>query len=356
MSLMRLLTSGKTLVGLQGAPLRYRMTDPRAMPSFNEGQDFYSRMQKGEVGRGQQEEVAAGVTVGRVEVVQMELTGKAEEAPSSRHQPPETLQASNINSQDGCEHFRPAVKVEEVPAYDIQIASADNQAPSSKIQAPEKPQSSIVRLQAVDTIEASITESLQARKIEGERTDIKAQSAKSRSQSGERKAQSFERTDEASGGAGESPRPGPARAARGLLFSQWAERLGAWLPLRARPVRAAQRTAQPQQAELALSLDKVKVVRNDLSDCDVEIIAAQDGRKKSEVRDQKAEVGGQRAEGRDQRAKESAGEGLMDAQILGGGTGGDVGMWGRATKQWFGNPFAKVAAQQAEVLPSAGTD
>ena len=42
MSLVRLLTAGKSLIGLKDAENRYRMGDPRAMPNFGSGQNRFS--------------------------------------------------------------------------------------------------------------------------------------------------------------------------------------------------------------------------------------------------------------------------------------------------------------------------
>src|SRR4051794_38416784 len=116
MSLMRLLTSGKTLVGLHGAPRQYRMSDPRAMPSFNEGQDFYSRL-RGEGGRSDK----SGAGVRQVELVQMDLGGGGE-APSTKIQAPEKLQdpSTTIQRQEEASSFsrQASVKVEELPKYE----------------------------------------------------------------------------------------------------------------------------------------------------------------------------------------------------------------------------------------------
>src|SRR5437867_12275363 len=46
MSLMRLLTSGKTLVGLQDARPHYRMADSRAMPTFGSAKNPIRSAQK----------------------------------------------------------------------------------------------------------------------------------------------------------------------------------------------------------------------------------------------------------------------------------------------------------------------
>ena len=49
MSLMRLLTAGKSLVGGQDPTTRYRMTDPRSMPKFGSGKNpFRTTVVKGE--------------------------------------------------------------------------------------------------------------------------------------------------------------------------------------------------------------------------------------------------------------------------------------------------------------------
>jgi hypothetical protein len=42
MSLMQLLTAGKSLVGIKECPGRYRMSDPRAMPKFGNGNNPFS--------------------------------------------------------------------------------------------------------------------------------------------------------------------------------------------------------------------------------------------------------------------------------------------------------------------------
>src|SRR5882672_2200527 len=47
MKLLRLLTAGKSLIGVQQVAGRYRMTDPRAMPKFGEGKNpFKGRAEK----------------------------------------------------------------------------------------------------------------------------------------------------------------------------------------------------------------------------------------------------------------------------------------------------------------------
>jgi hypothetical protein len=42
MSLVRLLTAGKSLIGLKDAENRYRMSDPRVMPNFGSGQNRFN--------------------------------------------------------------------------------------------------------------------------------------------------------------------------------------------------------------------------------------------------------------------------------------------------------------------------
>jgi hypothetical protein len=48
MSLLRLLTAGKSLVGLKEPEAGYRMTDPRSMPKFGSAKNPFSRAQKPE--------------------------------------------------------------------------------------------------------------------------------------------------------------------------------------------------------------------------------------------------------------------------------------------------------------------
>ena len=126
-------------------------------------------------------------------------------------------------------------------------------------------------------------------------------------------------------------------------MSNWGERIGSWLALRTRRARAVSRSAAlPQQGELSLSLDEVTVMRNDLSDCDVEIVPAKravaatkrealgaggsveralDGREMAApLCGQRSEVGGQKSDGENGER----------------GNGGLVVAWGRATSRLFG--------------------
>ena len=65
MSLLRLLTAGKSLIGVQNAAGRYRMTDPKAMPKFGEGRNpFQVKTRKGQKSedRSQTSDVSGSIT------------------------------------------------------------------------------------------------------------------------------------------------------------------------------------------------------------------------------------------------------------------------------------------------------
>jgi hypothetical protein len=55
MSLMRLLTSGKTLIGLQDTRPQYRMADPRSMPVFSSAKSPFRK--KAEAARAEAKEL-----------------------------------------------------------------------------------------------------------------------------------------------------------------------------------------------------------------------------------------------------------------------------------------------------------
>jgi hypothetical protein len=117
-------------------------------------------------------------------------------------------------------------------------------------------------------------------------------------------------------------------------LGDWAEKLGSLLPLRSRPARSASRDLPgPAQGELCLSLDRVKVVRNDLSDSDVEIVPAR-------------RAAATKAKGEALAAnpsEEIAGKAVEPA----GGNFRMATAWGQATTRLFGSAFVRSAPEKA---------
>jgi hypothetical protein len=120
-------------------------------------------------------------------------------------------------------------------------------------------------------------------------------------------------------------------------IGEWAGRLGAFLPMRPRPARSAARALAPQQGELALSLDQVKVIRNDLSDCDVEFVAKKQLAERSapDRPKQKAEVGKWETGPSEPQEQSSSPELTAEASGVFGAA------WGRATRV-FGAAFVRT--------------
>jgi hypothetical protein len=195
MSLLRLLTAGKCLVGQKDSISRYRMTDPRALPKFGSGKNPF------------------------------EVAPKTEATPSTPASPPG--EPSAVSQQTG--------SVDQAGAPACASASSSEQSPPSK---------------------------------SGGKVGLKVGNPPIW-QFWETKRQS--RTDDSKNYLSRSPEVSSAKT------SSWIARLFGWLPGSSpRADRATPRPAllnpvkEPVQGEL--SLDGVRVVRNDLSDADLEVV------------------------------------------------------------------------------------
>jgi hypothetical protein len=191
MSLMRLLSSGKSWVGLKDSGIRYRMTDPRAMPKFGSDKNRFHTSAKSPPAQTQCPEPAARFAK-RTETAA--LAGVV--------QPEECFSSSDV----------PA------PANVLPAGAA---APRAK----EEPE--------------------QARAVKAKRVaQVKSAGIKA--------AQVL-------------------RQAKAALLSKLH-----WLIMgrRNRPTRPARGPLTEPAVQGELSLDKIKVVRNDLSDADLEIVPA----------------------------------------------------------------------------------
>jgi hypothetical protein len=114
--------------------------------------------------------------------------------------------------------------------------------------------------------------------------------------------------------------------------------------MRPRPARSAARAIAPQQGELALSLDQVKVVRNDLSDCDVEFVAKKQKTEMSKPDRPKQKLDNGTTGLQDEESVESR---EQNPEISGAGVAGETSLsnsaWGRATARLFGASFVRSA-------------
>ncbi len=217
MSLVRLLTAGKSLVGLKGEQVRYRMSDPRALPKFGSSKNpFQSRPVQagnedapGQVGQGGAANGSSAVRANRGLVV---------EAAGSSRSVPVDLPLNGV-----CE-----------PRRVSEVCGLDNSDSLRKSDAP--------RLTEPSTEQVECT--------------------------GEPTAAAVPLTPAL------SPRSGSDGAAASGGLKQWLSNFKALVGVgQLRPGRKpgpARGITQPVQGEL--SLENIKVLRNDLSDTDLEIV------------------------------------------------------------------------------------
>jgi hypothetical protein len=287
MSLMRLLTSGKTLVGLQEARPRYRMTDPRALPKFGSGKNPF---------RGSQKTEPVQKPAQQSEPVQMEAQALIGKELENGRQPVGEGKA-----------IEAAVTVDAVVRVE-----RDDQRQDFAGTGRARPVTDDAREDG--TLSPSFVKSSF---VEGTTEDESSTEERPRLSSSEE-------------GKG---KPQLVRQARGASWlKDWAKRLGSLVPIRPRLARSAPR---PQQGELSLSLDQVTVVRNDLSDSDLEIVPATEESRKQKAESRKVRARLAKAERSEpdwpkQKETAIAGEAREEVNV------GPVTAWGRATRQLFG--------------------
>jgi len=263
MSLVRLLTAGKSLVGLKDGQVRYRMTDPRALPKFGSSKNpFQSKaatqtlpanagMSRAQVQSGTQEPTIEVGPGGGCEVSSVTRANRGlvvEAAGSSRSVPMDLP----LNEAGLCE-----------PRRVSEVCGLDNSGSLRKSDAPR------------------LTEPKAGPKapgIEDENKDETCSGPKESSavEVGEGVSHRPTATPAAppppSGGTGAGS---GANANASRQLKQWVSGLKALFGAgQLRPGRKpgpARGVAQPVQGELRL--DNVKVLRNDLSDTDLEIVA-----------------------------------------------------------------------------------
>jgi len=308
MSLMRLLTSGKTLIGLQETRPRYRMTDPRALPKFGSGKNPFRSSSKADLAEKSQP----------VQIEAQALIG--EEAQRSSPQPrPSPLGRGGIavSPFGNSSQQSPRPQGESGPLTPALAPSRGEK---------EHPRQAVVVEQKSVEIAGAETLDMTARvEREKQKHDFAGTGGVRPVTDGESRGarENGPRSPALSPSAGERGKLRPVRQLKGAFrLSDWAERLGSLLPIRPRPARSAPRSMpQPQQGELSLSLDQVTVVRNDLSDSDVEVVAAKRPAKavRSEVPTPEL------SEERTGEAAEPVGRKIAA-----------VTAWGRATMQLFG--------------------
>jgi hypothetical protein len=212
MSLVRLLTAGKSLVGgVHDSAARYRMSDPRAMPRFGSARNpFQSKESKA---TDSQPAAPANFGVGN---------GNGNSAPSPRD-----------------EERVAATQAENLPTAETANATA-----------------SVQPVEAVKEEAVPVEQPVAAKPSAGK-----------------------------SGGS--------------KRISQWMAKVAAWMPKKRSREAIVPQSAAPIQGEL--SLEKVRVMRNDLSDTDLEIVSA----KPATVR--RAPAGSESASGAEPVQQELAG-------------------------------------------------
>src|ERR1041385_9004796 len=246
MSLMRLLTSGKTLIGLQDSRPQYRMADPRSMPTFGSGKSPFRK--KAEAARAEAKDLAEKISAAGMSQPELQSLNTLEEVRPDR-------ESDGIRRSDGPLSPSLSPSPATVVVSGAEGGEGENFAESRKQKAESR---------TADYRTTGLQDNGEkAEKSVPDWPKQKAEIGKAESKSAEVAVSAI-------------ARQGPARVDRKFSWfsgaRDWAGRLGSLLPMRPRPARSV-RAVAPQQGEMALSLDAVRVVRNDLSDCDLEFVA-----------------------------------------------------------------------------------
>ena len=340
---MRLLTSGRTLIGLQDSRPQYRMADPRSMPTFGSAKSPFRK--KAEAARAE----------AKVLVEEICATGASQ---------PELQSLNNL------EEVRPDRESDGIRRSDGPLSPSLSPSPASVADTgAEGGEGENFEEERRGEKEEGRRETAESRKQKAEigkgddgTTGLQDHGKKQKAES--RKADHGTTGHQDNGKKAEvrdqksefTPAQGPARVDRKFAWfggaREWAERLGSWLPMRPRPARSATRMTGPQQGELPLSLDAVRVVRNDLSDCDLEFVTKKgegtngttgqrDNTEKAEIRKQKL------GNGNWENGAVGTQEQLSSGKATTEESGAFGAAWGRATRA-FGAAF--VRNESAELV------
>jgi len=285
MSLVRLLTAGKSLVGLKDDQVRYRMTDPRAMPKFGAARNPFQPRAGAESAQsvrhvGQtsglpvlacsaSQKVAPSGAVGGKSLIRAK-TGLVVEATGSSR----SVSAADLPPGHGAGACEPR-RVSEVCGLDNSDSLRKSDAP--RLPDPEPTNTGATAPSKLASSRGSRSPSPQpSPQGEGEPAAALLQAGAQ----GQADVRSPSPWGEGRGeGDRRVPMPNAQRASKPVMakaggLKQWVSGfkalLGAGQLSPGRKPGPARSATQPVQAEL--HLDNVKVLRNDLSDTDLEIV------------------------------------------------------------------------------------
>jgi len=250
MRMVRLLAAGKSLVGAKDPGIRYRMTDPRALPKFGSARNpFRSKP-------------------------------KLEPSPLPGPLPPAAT-AGQRGESDG----RGRRAQREAPASATRLRQATARPPVAQLAAPELAKAGASCVGSVLPLGSAIVQAdPTVPQDEPKRASCQPAGGSTHRQ--------------------RDPLPGPLPSDGRGKGGGWLRRLAGmlssmlwWRRTAARNYPAPRLTKPLVQGDL--SLDNIRVVRNDLSDADLEIVRAEApaARPAAEIGAQRSENGGQRSEG-----------------------------------------------------------